>query len=268
MRPSVKVKITGRMIKRNPWPFGTVLAVVFVFRPGLSHKLWAQQPGLVPPPPTAQTTSTNDGSAQSQPPPDPNIPQNDRILWTLPNYLTVENASSLPALTTGQKFKLVAKDTFDPVVFAFIGLEAAVNQASNTDPTFGQGFKGYAKRYGLAYTDNALGDFMTSAAFPAALHQDPRFYQMGKGGFFHRAWYAGTRVLVTRSDVGIAQFNLSEILGNGMAAAISNAYHPGPRTLSSNINIWVTQIGWDALSYEMKEFWPDVHHFLVRQHHQ
>ncbi|MGO8816011.1 MAG: hypothetical protein ACLQVG_15315, partial [Terriglobia bacterium] len=72
----------------------------------------------------------------------------------------------------------------------------------------------------------------------------------------------------TRSDVGIAQFNLSEILGNGMAAAISNAYHPGPRTLSSNINIWVTQIGWDALSYEMKEFWPDVHHFLVRQHHQ
>jgi hypothetical protein len=108
---------------------------------------------------------------------------------------------------------------------------------------------------------------MTSAVFPSALHQDPRFYQMGEGGFLHRAWYAGTRVLVTRSDSGKAQFNFSEFIGNGMAAAISNAYHPGPRTLGSNLNIWGTQIGWDAVSYEMKEFWPDVHRFLVRNHH-
>jgi len=180
--------------------------------------------------------------------------------------LTVENASSLPPLTALQKFNLVAKDTFDHVVFAFIGLEAGINQASNENPTFGQGLKGYAKRYGLAYSDNAIGDFMTSAAFPAALHQDPRFFQMGTGGFLHRAWYAGTRVLVTRSDSGKAQFNFSEFLGNGMAAALSNAYHPGPRTLGSNINIWGTQIAWDAVSYEMKEFWPDVHHFLVRHH--
>jgi hypothetical protein len=89
---------------------------------------------------------------------------------------------------------------------------------------------------------------------------------MGKGSFLHRAWYAGTRVLVTRSDLGKTQFNFSEILGNGMAAAISNAYHPGPRTLGSNLNVWETQIVWDAVSYEMKEFWPDIHHFLVRRH--
>jgi hypothetical protein len=52
-----------------------------------------------------------------------------------------------------------------------------------------------------------------------------------------------------------------------MAAAISNAYHPGPRTLKSNINIWGTQIAWDAVSYEVKEFWPDLHRYLVRNHH-
>ncbi|MGO8787955.1 MAG: hypothetical protein ACLQVL_11325 [Terriglobia bacterium] len=253
------------MIKRNPWPCGAVLGVCLVCTLGISQDLRAQQPEQSPLPAPTQTKSANDlGAAESQPTADSNVPKDDRILWTLPNYLTVENASSMPALTATQKFMLIAKDTFDPITFTFIGLEAGLNQAGNTNPTFGQGFRGYSKRYGLAFTDNAVGNFMTSAVFPVALHQDPRFYQMGTGGFLHRAWYAGTRVLVTRSDSGKAQINFSEILGNGVAAAMSNAYHPGPRTLSSNINIWGTQIAWDAVSYEMKEFWPDVRRFLVR----
>jgi hypothetical protein len=258
------------MIERYPWSRRAFLVVLIFGLLGLSTEMSAQQAGQAPLPATTpiQNKSANDpGAAASPPAADPKVQQDDRILWTLPNYLTVENASSLPPLTPGQKFKLITKDTFDPVIFAFIGLEAGANQASNTNPTFGQGLKGYSKRYGLAFADNAIGNFMTSAVFPSALHQDPRFYQMGKGGFFHRAWYAGTRVLVTRSDSGNAQFNFSEFLGNGMAAAISNAYHPGPRTLGSNINIWATQMGWDAVSYEMKEFWPDVHRFLVHHHH-
>jgi hypothetical protein len=264
----VNLVITGLRIKRNPWPRGAVLAILFTL--GVSSKLLSQQAQRATPPHTAQTgteLANNSSVPPSQSSPDPTVPRDDRILWTLPNYLTVENSSSLPPLTTQQKYALVARDTFDPVVFALIGVEAGVNQAGNTNPTFGQGLKGYCKRYGLAFADNAIGNFMTSATFPAVLHQDPRFYQMGKGGFLHRAGYAATRVLVTRSDAGKAQFNFSEILGNGMTAAISNAYHPGPRTLGSNINVWGTQIGWDAVSYEMKEFWPDVHRFLERYHH-
>jgi hypothetical protein len=236
---------------------------------GLSPRLLAQQAARPQPPASLEPQSQRADApvtASSQPTPDPSVPKDDRILWTLPNYLTVEHASSLPPLTPGGKFKLIAKDTFDPVTFGFIGLEAGINQASNTNPTFGQGLKGYSKRYGLAFADNAIGNFMTSAVFPIALHQDPRFYQMGSGGFLHRAWYAGTRVLVTRSDAGTTQCNYSEFFGNAMAATISNAYHPGPRTLGSNINIWATQMAWDAVSYEMKEFWPDLHH-LVAHHH-
>ena len=112
-----------------------------------------------------------------------------------------------------------------------------------------------------------VADAALTLDIPALFHQDMRFYQMGRGGFLHRAWYAGTRVLVTRSDAGMTQINWSEIIGNGVAAGISNAYHPGPRTLGSNLNVWATQIGWDAFSYELKEFWPDVHHFVARRHH-
>lgn len=258
------------VIESNPWPRSALLASLLVCALGLSSEAWAQQAGLDPLPATvpSQTKVANGAGVPQGPfPPDPKVTQDDRIFWTLPNYLTVENSSSMPALTAQQKFTLVARDTFDPVMFAFIGLQAGVNQASNINPTFGQGLKGYTKRYGLAFADNAIGNFMTSAAFPALLHQEPRFYQMGKGGFLHRAEYAATRVLVTRSDSGTTQFNFSEILGNAVTAGISNAYHPGPRTLRSNVNIWATQIAWDAVSYEMKEFWPDVHRSLIRHHH-
>jgi hypothetical protein len=267
------------------------LAILCFSMLGVRHQLLAQQAGESPSPanqpgpaspqaqPTApqtqpaspQTPTTpakNSGAKQSQPAPDPNVPHNDRILWTLPNYLTVENASSLPPLTAKEKFKLVAQGTFDPMEFAFLALESGVNQASNTNPTFGQGLKGYGKRYALAFTDNASENFMTGAVFPSMLHQDPRYYQLGKGSFLHRAEYAGMRIFLTRSDSGSTQFNYSEIFGAAVAAGVSNAYHPGPRTLNSNISVWWTQIGWDAVSFELKEFWPDIRRYILHPKHQ
>jgi hypothetical protein len=64
--------------------------------------------------------------------------------------------------------------------------------------------------------------------------------------------------LSDRSEIETA-VPLDSNLGAGRAAAISNAYHPAPRTLGNNISIWWTQIGWDAAAYELKEFWPDIH---------
>jgi hypothetical protein len=87
---------------------------------------------------------------------------------------------------------------------------------------------------------------------------------MGRGGFFRRSKYAASRVFITRSDSGKTQFNYSELLGNATAAGIANIYHPAPRTLANSVSIWWTQIGWDALGYEIKEFWPDLRHAFHR----
>ena len=270
MRHSITIAAAnGLSVRSTFWARGVMCPVVLAFSLGLSPGLFAQQSGQLTAPGSQQSQiqfATAPVTASTAPTSDPAVPKDDRILWTLPNYLTVENASSLPPLTPGQKFALIARDTFDPVTFGFIAIEAGINQASNTDPTLRQGLKGYAKRYGLAFADNGIGNFMTSAVFPIALHQDPRFYQMGKGGFLYRAWYAGSRVLITRSDEGKTECNYSEFLGNAVATAISNAYHPGPRTLGSNINVFGTQLAWDAVSYEMKEFWPDIHHRLAHKH--
>ena len=105
----VRVAITGLMIKRNLWPRGTFLVILIVGMLGMSAELSAQQAGQAPLPattPTQNKVANDSGAPASQPNSDPKVPQDDRILWTLPNYLTVENASSLPPLTTGTKIQV------------------------------------------------------------------------------------------------------------------------------------------------------------------
>jgi hypothetical protein len=185
---------------------------------------------------------------------------NDRILWTLPNFLTLENADNISPLTPKQKFAVTARGVFDPFEFVLIGFVAGINQASDSNPTYGGGMRGYAKRYGTAYGDNAIENFMSSAVFPTILHQDPRYYQMGHGGFFRRTEHAVSRVLFTRSDSGEKQLNYSELGGAITAAAISDyTYHPhSDRGFTNVLTVWGSQMGWDAVTYMIKEFWPDL----------
>ena len=197
---------------------------------------------------------------QPQTPNQQNGTSHDRLFWALPNFLTVENAENVPPLTAGQKFKLVARGVFDPMEFVLVGFVAGLGQASDSDSSYGQGAQGYAKRYGTAYGDNAIENFMAYAVFPSILHQDPRYYQLGHGGFKKRAAHALGRVIITRSDSGQTQFNYSEILGAGTAAAISTyTYHPqNERSFGNVATTWVTHMGWDAATYMVKEFWPDL----------
>jgi hypothetical protein len=260
------------MINRYPWPRGYVLAILFTCILGLSDQLLAQQVEQARPPAAPQTQTKpaiDPGAATGKPAPAPQRPKDDRIFFALPNLLTVENASSLPPLTTGQKFKTVAEGCFDPVEVVFMGIQAGIGQADNTNPTYGQGLIGYSKRFGTAYADAILGNFGTGAIFPTLLRQDPRFYQMGKGNFFRRFGYAAVRVVITRSDSsGKTQLNFSEFLGNSLAAGLANAYHPGPHTLASNTDVLGTQVLMDGIGYELKEFWPDIHRFLRRAKHK
>jgi len=128
---------------------------------------------------------------------------------------------------------------------------------------------------------------MVAAVFPSLLHQDPRFFQSGKGGFTRRTEYAVSRIFVTRTDSGHSQFNYSEIVGSALSAAIStNTYHPrafittrynpatgtltyvhndSDRTLPNTISVWGTQVGYDTITLVVKEFWPDIHRKLTHK---
>lgn len=210
---------------------------------------------------------------------------NDRLFYTLPNFLTLNQTGKLPPLTTGEKFKVVALGTFDPVQYPWWGLLAAISQAENSEPAYGQGWVAFAKRYGTTAGDSTVENFMVGAVFPSILHQDPRFYQSSQGGFAHRTGYAISRIFVTRTDSGQPQFNYSEILGSAFAAAVSTySYHPAStyistptnphlfvpsdRTLSNTVSVWRTQVGLDTITIVIKEFWPDIHRKLSHESRQ
>jgi hypothetical protein len=189
-----------------------------------------------------------------------------RVFGVMPNNLTVEGATKVTSISPGEKFKLVAESAFDPYELGIVGVLAGIGQATNDTPSWGQGMKGYGIRYGTDFGDQVIGNFMVGAVLPSVLRQDPRYFQSGKGSFWHRTGYALSRIIVTRGDSGGKQVNVSEIAGNGIAAAISNSYHPASdRTLQETGQTWATQIGVDAVGYELKEFWPDIRRKIFRK---
>jgi len=213
---------------------------------------------------------------------------NDRLFLALPNFLTLEGSGKVAPLTTGQKFKVVARSAFDRVQIPWYAMLSGISQAENSEPGYGQGWEGYGKRFASAFGDGAIENFMTSAVFASLLHQDPRFFQFSEGGVAHRTGYAISRIFVTRTDSGHSQFNYSEVFGSAVAAAIStNTYHPrafittrydpttnmvtyvhnaSDRTLPNTASVWGTQMGYDAFTYVIKEFWPDIHRKMAKKH--
>lgn len=190
----------------------------------------------------------------------------DRLFYALPNFLTVET-KNVPPLTVGQKFKVVARGSFDYIQLPWYAFLAGLSQAENSEPGFGQGMEGYGKRLGAYAADGTIENFLTGAVFPSLLRQDPRYFQSGEGGFVHRTGYAVSRIFITRTDAGHRQFNFSEILGSAMAAGISTySYHPrDDRNLRNTASVWGSQVGYDTITIVIKEFWPDIRRKLSKK---
>ena len=275
---------TTRVIRHSILPILIAVAV-------LSTSAMAQQsaPPPVPSSPAPQANATQE--QKSDPPatspeeaakpdnaqkPDPAVGKskleqetgtvNDRLFEVLPNYGTVESSENLPPLSSGQKFRIASASVFDWAAYPFNGALAAIAQAKNDPSSWGQGWGAYGKRYGASFADNSIGTYMTVAVFPSFFHEDPRYFQVGKGSFSHRAIYAMDRLFVTRKDSGSLGFNYSESIGNAAAAALSNIYHPAQdRTAARNASTFGFLILYDGLANELKEFWPDIRRKLLHK---
>jgi hypothetical protein len=213
------------------------------------------------------TDKSKDGQDKGK---DPNAgTSKDRLFYALPNFLTLENSSQVPPLTAGQKFKVVARGTFDYVQIPWYGFLAGISQATDSEESFGQGAEGYGKRFGSYVADGTIENFMTGAILPSLLRQDPRYFQSGKGSFMHRTEYSVSRIFITRGDSGGQQFNYSEVFGSAIASGISTySYHPREdRTVANAFSVWGSQVGYDTITLVVKEFWPDIRRKMQRKKH-
>jgi hypothetical protein len=212
---------------------------------GMSASLYAQEQPVADPSPVAPIQG-------AQP------PGGNRVFGVLPNYRTADASLEGTVLKPRQKLTIAAKDSFDYPLVALAGGLAGLGQWINQDPGFGQGLKGYGHRLLTNYFDQSMGNMFTEGVFPVLLHEDPRYFRRGDGPKLHRVGYALTRVLVTHKDSGGDRFNFSEWVGNASSTAISNLYYPDNRNVLGNVEKLLEEVGTDAGSQVLKEFWPDI----------
>lgn len=272
------------MLKHNAWATCclwciAIAAVLFLASPASSQELgagslWepaaaaAEYASAEPPTNAAADNSQDQNATNKEPDPKPqqNAVKNDRMFFVMPNYLTVQNEGQVASIPWKEKFAITAKGSFDPYEFVVVGILSGIRQAENAYPAFGQGMEGYGKRYGTAFADQVDGNIMVGAVFPTMLRTDPRYFQLGRGKFLHRMEYAFSRIFVTRRDSGGRLFNFPEFLGNATAITISNVYYPeADRGFSASAHNWGVQMGIDAFGNELKEFWPDIHRYLLKK---
>jgi len=219
--------------------------------------------------PQAQTSSSTPQSPINSPNTNNNSlegKQTKRILWIIPNFRAVSVDAKLPPETVKEKFIGATQDSFDYSAFVWVGMLAGVSQAENSIPEFHQGAAGYGRYYWHTFVDNADENYWVEFIVPVALHQDPRYYTLGRGGIFKRTGYSISRALITRTDAGNNTFNVSEVIGAGAAAGISNLYYPSPyRTWTKTGQRWLVSIGLDGATFLFKEFWPDVNSRIFHQ---
>jgi hypothetical protein len=179
----------------------------------------------------------------------------------LPDALPNRNANVARATND-----LALRDRFGIYTRAFVKPDsvlgpmfgAAVNQARNEPPEWGQGAQGFGVRFASGYGRMLISRTIRFGV-AAADHEDPRFIPSGEMGFWRRLTSATVHVFVVPTDRGTELPAFSRLAGIYGAAFISNAWYPLSRANTSHAfargsTALSATVGWNVL----REFWPDI----------
>jgi len=234
-----------------------------------------QQPTIAPPPvtdPSFREEAVKNATAPCiQPAPMVSIDDYDgplqKIVGTLARPLERKSVhpphfkpgARLCTLTLKGKFLLFVADSFDPVTFLDAGFQAGLDQAQDSDHSYGQGTEGYGRRFGAEYAGDATSRFFGDFFYPAIFSEDPRYYRLARGGVGKRLLHAVGHVVVAHNDNGSLMFNFAEWLGTSSSVVLANTYHPDNRRgFTPAAESVASNILQDAAFDVLREFWPEI----------
>ena len=162
-------------------------------------------------------------------------------------------------LNSGQKFLLAADVTIAPSALIATAVSAAISQAKDSWPGYGQGWEAYGKRYGATMALNASTNVLGVFLLPSVLHHDPRYFPLAHASFGQHVGHALKRMVVTPTDAGGQAVNISGLLGPLGAEGLSNTYLPdAERTTGKTFERYGIQMAIIAGGNVLKEFWPAI----------
>jgi hypothetical protein len=225
-----------------------------------------------------QSSSTEKVKAPAGAPPgsngqssDPNAQQDEntkRILGFIPNFQSKDDIPQNQApLTPREKYVLAYHQTVDFSAHVGNAFQAALQQASNGQPHYGQGWGPYAQRFGAAEADQVTSAFFIFGFLPHVLKDDPRYFRKRYGSAWSRIRYAATRTVITRTDAGGQTFNTPQVLGQLLQQGISTAYYPEQdRSASGVFEDCGINLAYNSAYNILKEFYPDLMRVVFHRH--
>jgi hypothetical protein len=191
-----------------------------------------------------------------------------RILGIIPNFQSKDDIPENQApMTTREKYVLAYHQTVDISAHFGNAFQAMLQQASNGQPHYGQGWGAYADRFGAAEADQATSAFFIFGFLPHVLHDDPRYFRRKHGSVWSRMQYAASRTVITRTDSGSPTFNTPQVLGQLLQQGISTAYYPEvDRTASGVFQNWGINLAYNSAYNVLKEFYPDFLRIAFHRH--
>lgn len=187
------------------------------------------------------------------------------------NYLNMAGttrANDFKPLTQPERNHLYFKSMVNPIGYVKAGFSAGIDQLNNKPPEWEQGGSGYGKRYA-----NILGQYYiqktVTFGLSSALHEDNRYFNSGRSGFWPRTEYALSSGILARHDDGSRHISISQLGGVAAGAFLSRFWQPpshhsaGDGAVSFGISMG-SNIGFGVV----KEFLPDLGRAIAKKRHK
>jgi len=155
------------------------------------------------------------------------------------------------------KFVLFVQDSVEPVAFLASGFNAGLDQAEDTDPSYGQGAQGYGKRFGAEFAGQLPPGSLRNLRIPGYFRRTA-LLRLARGPARQRFLHAMEHAVVAHRDDGTRMF----IIPNGWDDERGRAgqhISPGQRTrfLSCSAAGGLQHPSRHGFR-RLREFWPEI----------
>ena len=161
-------------------------------------------------------------------------------------------------MTQGERTKYYLAHTFSAESVLRSATGAAILQGLNTPSEWGQGAEGYGLRFANSWGQHFIrSTFMFGAS--SVLHEDNRYFQSGKSGFWPRFKYAVASTFLAARDDGTRRLSFSRIGSYTATAFLSREWQPpstrGPESAANALGVALgVEIGFNVA----REFFPKI----------
>jgi hypothetical protein len=174
-------------------------------------------------------------------------------------YKRFEDGPQVKPLTPKEKAWLATKNLLDPFNLITILGTSAISVAIDSHSPYGPGMPGFARNFGVSFTQDMTGEFFNTFLIPSIVHQDPHYHRMPHASYPRRALHAIAQVGWTQGDNGKGMLNYATLVGFAIDDEIGNLYVPGRQTdAGATAQRYAIGLATAPIDNFITEFLPDV----------